>query len=208
MSTRTPEELDRYRDRADSYDRSFSILATGWARRRAVRCLALKRGETVLDVACGTGLAFEALRAGIGESGRLVGIELSADMLELASARVAAQGWSNVELIEARVGNDPIRTADAALFSFTHDVLGDRAAIDRVVAALRSGGRAVAVGIMYPRLRPARPLIRAMARPFVTNVEGLDQPWRLLSERLDVQSVELPQRYASAIYVVTARKRA
>jgi ubiquinone/menaquinone biosynthesis C-methylase UbiE len=65
-----------------------------------------------------------ALRECVGTAGRIVGIDLSPDMLEIAAQRMRSHGWENVTLIEASVDEAEIpATADAALFSFTHDVL-------------------------------------------------------------------------------------
>jgi ubiquinone/menaquinone biosynthesis C-methylase UbiE len=50
--------------------------------RRAVDRLAPEPGQSVLDVGCGTGLSFELIEEGIGPAGRLVGVELSPEMLE------------------------------------------------------------------------------------------------------------------------------
>ncbi len=203
------QALAQYRERARKYDRSFSILLAGPVRRRAVRRIAARAGETVLDVACGTGLNLPELHAGVGSSGSLVGVEMSPEMLRLAKGRVEARGWTNVELIESAAEDlQLIQAADAALLSFTHDVLRSEAAVARVADALRTGGRAVAAGVMYPWLAAGRPLVRAAARSYVTTFDGLDRPWSLLAEQLEIESVERLRPYAGSMYVVTARKRA
>lgn len=55
----------------------------------------------VLDVGCGTGLSFGWLHAGVGASGRIVGVDSSAAMLDRGALRVRRHGWSNVTLIHA-----------------------------------------------------------------------------------------------------------
>jgi ubiquinone/menaquinone biosynthesis C-methylase UbiE len=50
----------------------------------------LAPGERVLDVACGTGLASLPAAAAVGPRGRVVGIDLSARMVDEARARAAA----------------------------------------------------------------------------------------------------------------------
>jgi ubiquinone/menaquinone biosynthesis C-methylase UbiE len=58
---------------AESYD---ALTAAGDAyRRRAVEALALRPGEAVLDVGCGTGLNLPALCARVGPRGRVIGID-------------------------------------------------------------------------------------------------------------------------------------
>lgn len=205
---RHEQALRQYRQRAAGYDRSFSIVIAGPVRRGAVRRLAPRAGETIIDVACGTGLNFARILAALGPTGSLVGVEMSPEMLAVARDRVSAHGWGNVELIEGPAEEmQPPRPVDAALLSFTHDVLQNEAAMARVALALRPGGRAVAAGVMYPWPAPARPLVRAAARPYVTTTEGLERPWRLLAEHLEIATIERLRLYAGSMYVVSARKR-
>jgi demethylmenaquinone methyltransferase/2-methoxy-6-polyprenyl-1,4-benzoquinol methylase len=149
--------------------------------------LALRQGDRVLDVACGTGLSFPLLQAGIGPAGHIVGVELSPEMLALARARCQREGWSNVSLIEAAMETAGLAgPLDAILFNFTHDVLRSRAALERIFSAARPGARVAAAGMKYPPrwLAPLRPLVRAQARPYMTTFEGLEQPWDRLRNYL------------------------
>jgi SAM-dependent methyltransferase len=179
------QALERYQRLADSYDRRVERRSL-WLREAAVARLALRPGETVVDVGCGTGLTFPLLERRIGPSGRLIGIEMSGEMLSLARGRVANEGWANVELIEAPAEGARLpRAADAALFVLTHDITQNPAALANVLSQLRGGARVVAAG---PKLAPrwAFPVnlaVRALARPYVTTFEGMQRPWRHL-ERL------------------------
>ncbi len=70
-----------------SYDRLNSLMTAGlhhrW-RELAVMVAQLEAGCSALDVCCGTGdVAFE-LRRAVGASGRVVGLDFSEDMLEVA----------------------------------------------------------------------------------------------------------------------------
>jgi demethylmenaquinone methyltransferase/2-methoxy-6-polyprenyl-1,4-benzoquinol methylase len=114
--------IDTYRREAGGYDRRTRLLDR--YRRQALERLGLAPGQTVIDVACGTGANFEALEQRIGLQGLLIGIELSPEMLALARDRAERHRWDNVTLIHASVEEAQLNTqADAALFSFTHDVL-------------------------------------------------------------------------------------
>ncbi len=62
----------------------------------------LKPGATVLDFACGAGANFPYIMERIGPTGRLVGVDYSADMLQAArEQQVEANSWKNVELIQS-----------------------------------------------------------------------------------------------------------
>ena len=81
---------------ADHYQRP----ALGfWDRSGAatVSRLRLASGAAVLDLCCGAGAsALPAARA-VGPSGRVLGIDIAAPMLELARARAAEEGLANIE---------------------------------------------------------------------------------------------------------------
>ena len=99
-----PEENARlialYQKQANTYDQS-GIQGLDAFRREAVRRLALKRGDLVVDIGCGTGLNFALLQGAIGPEGRIIGVDLTDAMLEQARLRVAKEGWNNVELVQA-----------------------------------------------------------------------------------------------------------
>ncbi len=69
-------------------------------RKPAVEALRPQPGDTVLDLACGTGLNFPHLIQRIGPSGRLVGVDFTLPMLKRARRRIARQRWDNVTLLE------------------------------------------------------------------------------------------------------------
>jgi ubiquinone/menaquinone biosynthesis C-methylase UbiE len=56
-------------------------------KRQSYELLQLERGAAVLDVGCGTGNDALALAAIVGPTGRVVGIDCSTTMLEVANRR-------------------------------------------------------------------------------------------------------------------------
>jgi demethylmenaquinone methyltransferase/2-methoxy-6-polyprenyl-1,4-benzoquinol methylase len=186
MSAPDPQlAIARYRAHAPGYD--ASAARTMALRRRTVARLALQPGQTVLDVACGTGLSLPLLHAGVGAAGRVVGVELSPEMLALARARSAREGWRNVTLIESAMETVEIPgPVDAILFNFTHDVLRSAPALERIFAAARPGARVAVAGMKLAPwwMAPVNVLVRAQARPYMTTFEGLARPWDLLERHL------------------------
>jgi SAM-dependent methyltransferase len=175
------QAIIQYRRAARGYDRHMRSYAR-W-QERAVECLELEPGQTVVDVACGTGLNFPLIQQRVGAAGRIVGVDLSPEMLQGARERVSAEGWENVSLIEASVEDADLQvTADAALFAFTHDVLQSPRAVATVVAHLVPGARVSSVGAKYGARWNVvvNFFVRRAARPYVTTLHGLERPWREL----------------------------
>jgi SAM-dependent methyltransferase len=190
----------QYRDRAQRYD--LELMPFEPVRSRAIASMDLRPGEAVLDVGCGTGLSFAALKEGVGARGRIVGIDPSPEMLALARERVARHRWNGVELLQAAAAAAPLRSpADAALFHFTHDVLQDPACLDHVLAHLRPGARVVAAGLQWAPAWcvPVNMFVLGAAMYSVTCLAGLERPWKLLAERL--RDVQVSTLGAGGIYI-------
>ena len=143
-------------------------------RRRAVERLDVPTPARVVDVACGTGLNFNALEAHLGDNGRIVGVDISPQMLEGAEKRVARHGWDNVELVNAPISElDPEAHFDGAICTLALEAIPEyRQAIEGVFSVLKPGGKFAVIG-MQPS---SRPLLKLM-NPFVVamgKLGGLD----------------------------------
>lgn len=180
-----------YRRNAPVYDlmaRAFEAI-----RIRAITSLEARRGETVLDLGCGTGLSFGRLEACIGEEGRIIGLDQSPEMLARASRRVNRSGWPNVLLIAANAAEAqlPPASVDAVLCCLAHDLATSREAMQRAVSALRAGGRFVVAGVKLrsgPFSTLPNQVLRVTVR-FGVTAPLTDRPWTALEAalgRLDV----------------------
>ena len=67
--------------------------------RAALEKLALRSGESVVDVGCGTGQTLLDLASAVGSSGHVLGVDVSETMAEGARQRIGASKLSNVEVI-------------------------------------------------------------------------------------------------------------
>jgi ubiquinone/menaquinone biosynthesis C-methylase UbiE len=109
--------IETYRKKAKHYDITSRFYPVpGYPqraqRRRAVQALGLRPGDSVVDIACGTGLNFPLIEEVIGPAGGIVGVDLTDAMLVHAQDRIETNGWSNISLV----------LADAADFAFPSDV--------------------------------------------------------------------------------------
>src|SRR5215471_9533999 len=153
--------IETYRKKAKHYDITSRFYPVpGYPqraqRRRAVQALGLRPGDSVVDIACGTGLNFPLIEEVIGPAGRIVGVDLTDAMLARAQDRIETNGWSNIGLV----------LADAAAFDFPSEVdaILSTYALSQVpecakviahgAAALSAGGRWAVLDLKMPDHTP------------------------------------------------------
>ena len=204
------DEIARlYRKRARHYDFSANLYyLLGFRefayRKKAVRALGLKRGDVVVEIGCGTGLNFRFLRQAVGSEGRIIGVDLTSEMLEEAAKRVAENHWSNVELVKS----------DAAMFQFPQPVDGVLSTFaitlmpeyDRIIqkgaAALRAGKKLVVLDFKKPDAWP-RWLINLfvwITKPFGVSIDLTERhPWDSIHRHLS--HVQWQELYFGSVYI-------
>ncbi|MBV8056301.1 MAG: methyltransferase domain-containing protein [Deltaproteobacteria bacterium] len=198
---------------ADPHQQEMHVRAIHF-RQQCVDRLALKPGETVLDVGCGTGLSFAALENGVGSEGRIIGIDQSLEQLAQARNLAARNGWQNITLLNSPVEDAQIPvTADAALFYLTHDIMRTTRAVHNIVSSLRDGGRIVVMGRRWVPWWKLLTNWRTWqgARRFVTTFEGFWKSWSHLERLVSSLEVEMvvqpgPTGGRAGTYVAVARK--
>ena len=154
----------RYTHFASLYDliSMEPIYRTG--RRLGIGGLDLRPGDRVLDVGCGTGWNFPLLEEEIGESGLIIGVDLSEQMLEQAARRVKRQGWGNVSLVRANaetldetdlktIGVDAApRAFDAVLFTYSLSLMTNwQRAWRQATTLARDQARVTVVDMQLPQ---------------------------------------------------------
>src|SRR5215217_5933524 len=197
------EARRKYRGLAAVYDQRIRLVAP--IRRRVIDRLGLQPGDHVLDMGCGTGASFAALREAVGPSGRVTGVELSEDMTAVARRHIADQGWDNVEVVVGDATVAPLPTGvDGVLFFLVHDLTRLPAVVERAVGAGRSGARVVAFGPVRATHRlafPVNAIVKAIARNYVTTFEGFDAPWSHLAAV--VPNLRVRRALGGGVYIAT-----
>jgi demethylmenaquinone methyltransferase/2-methoxy-6-polyprenyl-1,4-benzoquinol methylase len=143
---------------AGRYELLNTVMTAGLHRlwnRRVVRAAALRPGDRVLDLACGTGSLTRDLARAVGPKGYVLGIDFSREMLRAAEARPAPN-------VEYRLGDAtrlegvPSGAFDAATIAYGARNIPDLDALFAEMArALRPGGVAVCLEIATPKNRVA-----------------------------------------------------
>lgn len=211
--TRT-EIVETYRRRAPRYDwtaRLYRLLGFREVRyrRMTVEALRLSPGDTVVDVACGTGLNFPLLEEEVGPTGRIVGVDLTDAMLEKARERVDREGWENVELVRSDAAEYEFPPGISGILSTCAITLVPEydAVIARGKAALASGGRLAVFDLKEPDGWPewAIRAFVAISRPFAVSRDlGERKPWESIARHFAVHStVDL---YGGAAFLAVGRR--
>jgi demethylmenaquinone methyltransferase/2-methoxy-6-polyprenyl-1,4-benzoquinol methylase len=199
---RTQERLiQTYRKKAKHYDITSRLYPVpGYPqqaqRLRAVQALGLRPGDSVVDIACGTGLNFPLIQEAIGPGGRIVGVDLTDAMLARAQDRIAANGWSNVSLVQADAAGFDFPTGiDGILSTYAlSQVPGCAQVIAHGAAALSAGGRWAVLDLKVPGNTPGwlAQLGTAIVRPFASIDEWImRRPWEAIRAAMQEELVDV-----------------
>ncbi|MFH1488520.1 MAG: arsenite methyltransferase [Pseudomonadota bacterium] len=106
----------------------------------------LKSGETVLDL--GSGAGFDAFLAAkrVGETGNVIGVDMTPEMVQRAKANAEKLGISNVDFRLGEIEKLPIAdsSVDVAISNCVINLSPDKAAVFREICrSLKPGGRMV-----------------------------------------------------------------
>ena len=204
-----------YRKRAPSYNSAVQFFnLIGWRvnhyRIMAVEALNLKKGDTVVDLCCGTGLNFPYLHRAVGTDGKVIGVDLSDDMLKVAKKQVKEEGWQNFTLVQS----------DAAIYEFPKKINGIVTSyaitlipefdeiISRAAGALVKKGRFVILDFKKPDNWPewfAKLMVTLFIKPYGGTYDLKDRhAWESLEKKLVLK--DFKEFYFGSTYVATGEK--
>ena len=122
----------------DATVESFAGVANHWTLGR------IEPGSIVLDLGCGAGTDLLIAAQMAGPSGRAIGVDMTASMLERARASARQMGIDHVELLESLIEALPLEDAsvDVVISNGVIDLVPDKDAVfDEIDRVLRPGGR-------------------------------------------------------------------
>lgn len=197
---------------APAYDITASIFRPLGSRRlqkRAVDLLDLHPGDTGVDMGCGTGVNLPVLADAVGEHGHVVGIDLSAGMLDQARRRTDRHHLSQVTLTQGDIRSVRLPAGTAAVLATgSLEMVPEHDAVIRDLAAqlTLSHGRLAVGGVRRPPGWPAWAVAlgRSATAVFgVTRAYENIQPWRSVRKHMDEISFETAA--GGALYLIVAR---
>lgn len=101
MTLKLPDEAQRraaftYNAAANFYDRS-PLRFWNYFGEQTIALLSLPPGSSVLDVCCGTGASALPAAKRAGSRGKVIGVDLAKELLELARGKAAQQHFGNIQ---------------------------------------------------------------------------------------------------------------
>lgn len=109
-----------------------------------VSIASLRPGETVLDLGSGGGIDCFLAGRQVGESGHVIGVDMTPEMLAKANANKARMGVTNVEFRYGQIEALPVEdgTVDAVISNCVINLSPDKGAVFQdVYRVLKPGGR-------------------------------------------------------------------
>jgi arsenite methyltransferase len=104
----------------------------------------LREGERVLDLGSGGGIDVILSARRVGPTGRAFGLDMTDEMLQLATRNAADAGVTNVEFVRGTIESIPLPSdsIDVVISNCVINLAADKAAVFREIArVLRPGGR-------------------------------------------------------------------
>jgi SAM-dependent methyltransferase len=104
----------------------------------------LRPGETVLDLGSGAGMDAFLAASAVGPSGRVIGVDMTPEMIERAWANAREAGYANVEFRLGDIERLPVEDAsvDVVMSNCVINLATDKLAVFReALRVLRPGGR-------------------------------------------------------------------
>ena len=203
-----------YRKRAKNYDftvQLYNILGFRIESYRAlaINSLRLKPGDTVVDIACGTGANFPMLQEKVGQNGKIIGVDFTDAMLAKARGRVENARWGNVELVQRDVASyefparvNGVMSTFAIIYVPEFDDV-----IRKGSRALVAGGRLVALDFRLPNgwISHLAPFAIFDTWPWGLSKEMASRhPWESIAKYL--KPMRVAERYGGFVFIAAGEQ--
>lgn len=159
-----------------------------------VALASLREGETVLDLGSGPGLDCFLAADRVGEAGKVIGVDMTPEMLERARENARRGGYRNVEFRLGEIENLPVAdgSVDVVISNCVINLSPDKPRVFReAYRVLKPGGRLVVTDIVLRGELPQK--VRESTAAYVGCIAGaaLREDYLRMIEEAGFQEVEV-----------------
>jgi arsenite methyltransferase len=138
-----------------------------------VAIASLKKGEVVLDLGSGAGFDCFLAAQRVGPTGKVIGVDMTPEMLDIARENVQKGDYKNVEFRLGEIENLPVadNSVDVIISNCVINLSIDKGRVfEEAFRVLRSGGRVMVSDIVLQQELP--PFIKDSMEAYVSCVSG------------------------------------
>jgi arsenite methyltransferase len=152
----------------------------------------IRAGEVVVDLGCGGGMDVFLAARKVGPTGRVIGIDMTTEMLDRARAGQQTLGLTNVEFHQATIDQLPLpdNSVDCVISNCVINLVPDKFAVfQEIFRVLKPGGRVALSDIALRQELPSE--VKHSVEAYVGCIAGaiLIDEYRSQLERAGFQSV-------------------
>lgn len=136
----------------------------------------IKEGDTVLDLGSGAGNDVFVARSFVGDSGKVIGVDMTEEMIEKARQNQAKLGYQNVEFRFGDIENLPVvdKEVDVVVSNCVLNLVPDKAkAFKEMFRVLKPGGHFCVSDIVLNGELPAK--LKSVAEMYAGCISGAIQ---------------------------------
>lgn len=152
----------------------------------------IREGEVVVDLGCGGGMDVFLAARNVGSTGRVIGIDMTAEMLERARAGQQKLGLTNVDFHQSTIDQLPLadNSVDCVISNCVINLVPDKSAVfHEILRVLKPGGRVALSDIALKQKLPSE--VKQSVEAYVGCISGaiLIDEYRSLLEQAGFDAV-------------------
>jgi len=163
----------------------------------------LKEGETVLDLGSGAGFDCFLAAAQVGSSGKVIGIDMTAEMIEKAKENAKKRNAANIEFRLGEIENLPVQdnSIDVVISNCVINLSADKLKVFKeIYRVLKPGGRIVISDMALLKELPKK--IKESIEAYVGCISGasLVDDYKKMVEAAGLKDVKIAVKNYSCVF--------